>query len=360
MVITVAEKKQPKRYRATMRYNGKKYEATGKNQREADRKLAEKIATVKRGEETHGGNQTVAKWYDTWMETYKVPSGVSAPTLARYRSMYNIHIGPYIGSKRMIDVSPIDLQQCLNQCGGMSDTLISVVRSILKDVFHRARAARLIPVDPAEDLVAPRGYTNSRRSLTDLERRQVLETAETHKYGLWVLTMLYTGMRPGETAALTWSNVDFERSEIHVVAARETGTKNSKGPKTESGKRDIPMIPELKRRLLAEHDRLQPGPFDLVFPSRLGGIVSRNPMLNRWKSFRTAAGLSDDVTAYHLRHTFATDLQRAGVPINVARDLLGHSDISMTAKVYTHRDGDTLHRSMQLYSDLQAAIGGNG
>ena len=37
-----------------------------------------------------------------------------------------------------------------------------------------------------------------------------------------------------------------------------------------------------------------------------------------------------------LHHTFFTDCQAAGVPLNVAKDFMGHTDISVTAKIYTH------------------------
>ncbi|WP_417184155.1 tyrosine-type recombinase/integrase [Agathobaculum sp.] len=37
-----------------------------------------------------------------------------------------------------------------------------------------------------------------------------------------------------------------------------------------------------------------------------------------------------------MRHTYATDLQSAGVPLNVAKDLLGHQSIAMTSHIYTH------------------------
>jgi integrase len=43
-----------------------------------------------------------------------------------------------------------------------------------------------------------------------------------------------------------------------------------------------------------------------------------------------------DFEPYLLRHTFCTDCQAAGVPINVAKEWMGHSDISVTAKIYTH------------------------
>lgn len=49
--------------RKTARYNGKKYEATGKTELEAMTKLAEKIAAAKRGEEVVGGAMTVSAWY---------------------------------------------------------------------------------------------------------------------------------------------------------------------------------------------------------------------------------------------------------------------------------------------------------
>ena len=47
-----------------------------------------------------------------------------------------------------------------------------------------------------------------------------------------------------------------------------------------------------------------------------------------------------DLTPYCLRHTYCTDLQNAGVPINVAKYLMGHSDIRVTANIYTHHTED--------------------
>ncbi len=46
--------------------------------------------------------------------------------------------------------------------------------------------------------------------------------------------------------------------------------------------------------------------------------------------------LAPDLEPYLLRHTFCTDCQAAGVPLNVAKEWMGHSDISVTSKIYTH------------------------
>ena len=54
------------------------------------------------------------------------------------------------------------------------------------------------------------------------------------------------------------------------------------------------------------------------------------------------------LTPYSLRHTFCTGLQRAGVPINVAKELTGHSGIKVTANIYTHRKQSVLHAGIAL------------
>ena len=60
-------------YRKTARWNGKKYEATGRTELEALTRLADKIAAAKRGEEALNGSMTVNAWYKEWKATYKDP-----------------------------------------------------------------------------------------------------------------------------------------------------------------------------------------------------------------------------------------------------------------------------------------------
>lgn len=56
--------------------------------------------------------------------------------------------------------------------------------------------------------------------------------------------------------------------------------------------------------------------------------------------------IAPDLTTYCLRHTFCTDLQRAGVAINIAKELMGHSSIAVTADIYTHPDSNVLHENI--------------
>ena len=357
--------------RKTARYNGKKYEAYGKTELEAMTKLAEKLAAAKRGEELISGAMSVDSWYAQWKAAYKDPKGLTAKSLGMYDEKYNGYIGPVIGHMKLRDVKDIHLQRILNGQAGKSASHVKKLRMVMQEMFKRARQSRLIPYDPAELLELPAMTEGKRRSITDAERAAILDVAEWHRSGLWVLTLLYTGMRPGETAALNWADVDFEHNEIHVHAALESGTGRVKGPKTEAGVRDIPIHAELLPRLQAARGK----PFEPVFPNAAGAHMDDATMYRRWRAFIREMDIhmgakvyrnkiiksviAKDLTPYCLRHTFCTDLQRAGVPLNVAKELMGNSDIQMTSNIYTHRDTNTLHQGIAMLDGSGGKHGGN-
>ena len=69
--------------------------------------------------------------------------------------------------------------------------------------------------------------------------------------------------------------------------------------------------------------------------------------------------LADDFTMYNLRHTYCTDLEKAGVPINIARQLMGHSDISITSKIYTHASTESMDIARGLINSMGNTMGNN-
>lgn len=347
----------------TKRYNGKKYFAYGDTELDAMTKLSEKIAAVKRGEESVNGSMTVNAWFAQWLEVYKVPKGLTDKSLGMYREKYNGYIKPRIGAMKLKDVKDIHLQRILNESAGMSHSHCQKLRLVMQAMFKRARQSRLIVFDPAETLELPKNQKGVRRSITEEERAAILTVAETHRSGLWILTLLYTGMRPGETAALTWADIDFEKNEIFVHAARESGkNKKLKSPKTVAGVRVIPIHASLAPKLKAAKEGSKEK--DFVFRTRAGGQQNENSLRRLWTGFKRDLDIymgatlernkiivskaAPDLTPYCLRHTFCTDLQRAGVALNVAKELMGHSDIQTTANIYTHRDSKTAHEGMAL------------
>ena len=363
-------------YRKTARWNGKKYEATGRTELEALTRLADKIAAAKRGEEALNGSMTVNAWYKEWKATYKDPKGLTPKSLGMYDEKYNGYIKPAVGHMKLQSVRDVHLQRILNGQAGMSRSHVEKLRRVMRELFRHARQSRLIAYDPSEDLQLPEHRQGSHRSLTPEERKVLLTvcTRPDSRFGLYFLTLLYTGLRPGEAAALNWADIDFANNEIHVHAALESGSSRIKAPKSAAGVRDIPIHASLLPCLKSA----QKGPFDPVFTGAAGQRLTRSAMDAMWRACKRAMDLelgaetvrnqiqehkvAADLTPYCLRHTFCTDLQAAGVPINVAKDLMGHSDIDITANIYTHRDGSTLHAGIALLDGTagkkEAASGG--
>ena len=153
-----------------------------------------------------------------------------------------------------------------------------------------------------------------------------------------------------------------------MYKAIESGTSTIKTPKTPAGIRDIPMRKDLRQLLW----NVRGDPFSLLFPTRKGTIRSPTSVWKLWNSFAKELDLhmgaeeqdgkivhhaiAPDLTLYCLRHTFCTDLQRAGVAINIAKELMGHSSIAVTADIYTHRNLSILHQNISRLDSLDSGI----
>ena len=232
--------------RKTFTWDGKRYDVKGKTIEEVYKKIAKMKVSLERGEIVINANTTVDHWFKEWVETYKKAAGLTPKSLKMYDEKYRNYIQPVIGAMKLRDVREIHLQKILNDQAGRSYSHVSKIRLVLKEMFSRARKTRIITFDPAEDLKLPATQKNSHRAITETERAAILSLASTHRSGLWVLMMLYAGLRPGETVALNWADIDFERNEIHVHKAVESGSERIKETKTEAGNRDVPMHPDPK------------------------------------------------------------------------------------------------------------------
>lgn len=216
-------------------------------------------------------------------------------------------------------------------------------------------------------MVPPTAVKRKRRSITPEERAAILDLAETHRAGLWVKTILYCGLRPCETRALDWRHIDAENALIHVEKSMKARTKTIGAPKTEAGVRSIPI----PAPFLAELKTAAGEPDDPVFRQpTTGRRHTETSMRGMWNNFARELDISlgakllrnkiveskiaPDLVAYCLRHTYCTDLQAAGVPLNVAKYLMGHSDIAVTANIYTHTTDETVITAAKTINEYHA------
>ena len=357
--------------------DGQSFRVRGKTEEEVQQKIQQKIREVQRGGIPE--DLTVRQWSEIWLDTYMRPrirpagkAKERGTMTAKSFQMYPeklAHILPAIGSMKMTAVRDIHLQQLLNK-QTQSKAHAQKMRLIIKGLFSQAYASRIIDHDPSTKLSLPAAPQGTRRSLTDYEREILLQVARTHRCGLWIRVLLRTGMRPGESAALRVRNVDIKAGVIHITEALESGSKAISPPKSSAGIRDVPILddilPDLKKLVESK------GPDDFVFTQK-NGMMTQTVMSNNWRSFsrqmdlamgaettmhghiydpadlmedgspiypdkngnpRNGHRIAPDLVLYCLRHTFCTDMKRAGVPLATAKVIMGHEDITTTANIY--------------------------
>lgn len=391
--------------------NGKRHWVRGASEQEMADKIAAIKEKVKRGEDLVDGRMTVAAWADTWLTEFIDPKArepgeakkrgtMTRQSCRMYHAKLDSYILPAIGKMRLVDVKDVHLQKLLNAQRDMSDSHVRKMRIVLAAMFRQAKKSRLIPYDPAQDLELPAAEAGKRRSLTDYEREILLQVAATHKHGLWIRFLLATGVRPGESAPLQVYDLVFDgpQPRVKIYKDIEGGTNDVvSDPKTEAGVREVPLpasiVPDLKRAVRGK----KPGAY--VFPAADGKRMATASVIGaRWRSFSramdlamgaetTASGhiydpsdldalgrplypdpenprlprnghrIAPDLCLYCLRHTYCTDLQRQGVPLTTAQYLMGHSNITVTADIYTHSGEAEVISAGQLIDAAEAKTG---
>ncbi|MGI6721098.1 MAG: tyrosine-type recombinase/integrase [Anaerovoracaceae bacterium] len=339
-------KKYPYRYQFT--YEGKRYSVSANTQRQLMERVQRKQEQLKQHQRITR-EMSVQAWIGEWLDTYKA-TRVADTTLANYKYI----LGKIDLAMPLCDVHPIHLQQILNRHAGKSKSFLRKLYLLMNELFEAAMDNGLVERNPARKLTIPKGYSNQRRSLTKQERRILEATLPGSPERVYISLLLYCGLRPSEAGRVQGKDIDVARMRLHV-----------RGTKTAAADRFVPL-PEC---LLQDLKEL--APLDFAVTDTRGNKTTKSSRRSLWLRFvremNITAGcrmgrpckhsphdlpvgpmpIAPDLTAYCLRHTYATDLEAAGVPINVARDLLGHSDISVTSKIYTHRSEEAFEAAAE-------------
>lgn len=169
----------------------------------------------------------------------------------------------------------------------------------------------------------------------------------------WVLTMYYTGFRPGDITGLRWEHVIWQSASI-----RKTIEKTAHHHPHPMSFPLSSVAAEVLSRWHQQQDKPRTG---LVFPSpttqrRLDPTAMQKP----WARIRQLAGLPDDLVLYSLRHNFASQLIMNGADLLSVSKLMAHSDIQTTIEHYAHlspnRTRDFVENFAQLVPNHMADI----
>lgn len=334
--------KKKKLYTTTFRFDGKRYYVRSSvSQRDADKRAAKRLAELEESREILSPDTKVEDYALQWLETYRA-GNVSEPVYKATKSLIVHVVIPEIGHMRLKSVRPSNAQKVLSSVPGKSKNYYVKLRALLKSIFERAQGDHLIRDNPAEALELPTSEDGTHRSITEQERIDLLYKCTWSSFGPFVLTVLWCGLRPQEAIALRYEDVDQINHTLHVQRALKSDGTIGK-PKSKAGDRIVPIPPQLWQRL-----RLRDG---WIFRDTKGNRLSKTSVRNAWRA------MGFDFDLYDLRHTYCTDLQAAGVPIDVARYLMGHSSITLTSKIYTHMRDDTMQDAAAKIAAFGATTG---
>lgn len=250
--------------------------------------------------------------------------GRSAATVRTYRKVIG-KACTRCGWERLRDITP----RSFTQWRALGEVGPKFANDVLGDVnafLNWLVAQRLLVDNPLKEvervtLKPGRGY---RRSLTADEVGRLLSVASKRRATLYLIA-LYTGLRRTELLRITWGDIDLDGvpPSIRVPASI---TKNGK-------KATLVLRPEVVAALRAFRPDLTQ-PFEWAFRGKVPSVDSlKRDLALAGIPFKDDAGRRFDFHAF--RDTLCTHLQANGVPPRIAMELMRHSDIKLTMRVYT-------------------------
>ena len=284
-------------------------------------------------------------------------------------SMQRVHLSPHLGTLAITDVGLPDVERLAAVLG--KDRRPKTVRntlSFLHAVFEHAIAADLVRENPVRHAVRPgrrrRGDANPDlqyllpeeldavlRAIPDEVVVRLPASTRSGRSGpapppppdvlgpvlrVLVLTAAHTGLRQSELLGLRWRDVDWAAQRIRVRNTFVRGEHSVEGKSDLSTRRSVPMAD----RLAGELDRWSrrsrfDGDDELVFAHpQTGRPLDPSKVTRRFKAACERASVRP-VRFHDLRHTFATRMAAAGVPLRTIQEWLGHAD-SKTTQIYAH------------------------
>lgn len=298
-------------------------------------------------------NITFADVYKDWYEAYI--NTVRESTYARTSAMFNNHILPYFGNKRIRTIKIAQCQKAVNDWFKLAPNNYKKWFNYTSNVFDYAIKQEYITKNPTKLVNIPKKqveYGDKPANFWDKERIKLFfsfidPVEEREKYTLFRV-LVFAGLRRGECLALTWNDINFSQGTLRINKTLTQGLKGVQivqAPKTRKGRRTL-KLDDITIKYLKEWRKEQ-----RKYYLMLGFNTMQKDQLifantkNKHKSLNTPAKwlgkiIKDHdlkkITVHGFRHSHASALFSAGASIKEVQERLGHEDVQTTMDIYTH------------------------
>lgn len=342
-------------------------------------------------------NPTFGELVEFWRTTYKYQK-LAPKTKERYEDLLKNHILPVFGSKKVEEIRVIDVEQFLiylrdpgrrkdkNNLAPYSEKTIQAYVMLLNVLLSSAvkwemasrnvcdyvdkptvkrKKAKFYDEDQIETLLKCLDEEGERveqqiqaydpnhrnhRKLSEQRKREIIAEKRYmyHMLRAYVYLALGTACRRSELCGLNWTDIDLSENYMIIDTTLQyshiSGKVESDFLKNGEDTKEM-YIPETTIDELKKYQNEQKRYKEImgekwvesgkVFTCRYGDLVFAEGMSARFRRFLQRYEL-DYITLHQIRHTSISYLLMKGVPLAVVSERAGHSDPTVTAKIYGH------------------------
>jgi integrase len=323
-------------------------------------------AELRQGRHVLPSKKTVGQWGDEWLDSLRL----APSTMASYRKLWRLYIKPHLGSvplDKLTGTAITTMYRKLETGGrhdgkageGLSARSIRYAHTTVKASLREAVAQGLLATNPADKAKPPAAREAKPPGIHPWSAQQLatwrawVEEQQCPDAVAWRV-LAFTGVRRGEVLALRWRDLDGDGGRLSV--RRSVGVIKTKGEAeqlieggTKSGRErvvdlDSQTVDALRRYRVARAGlSLQLTRDDaLIFGDEEGQHL--HPDRFSWRFTNQLArcrrqlgeAAPPTIRLHDLRHTHASLLLAAGVPVKVVSERLGHATVTITLEIYAH------------------------
>lgn len=353
---------RPGRHRGEVQYTARdgtarRIRVYGATAKEARAKLDDRRLELRASAPHPDANTTVEAYLTGWLEARQ--RTVRPSTWRTHESYVRVYLIPTLGRRKLGELTSKDVAVALatfardGRPGGtkerpsrpVSAVTVNHIRATLRAALTDAQRDGLVARNAAAGADPHHVDHRPITYLTPRELNTLLDATADSDLGPFYALAATTGLRRGELLGLRWSDV----TDAGVMSVRQAMTRQGDGGwapgdvKSVRSRRTIPLPTRARQAIETQRTRQRfaeraagkawHNPHGLAFTDALGGAILPEYVSHRFARDVVAAGVRR-VRFHDLRHSAATTLLAAGVPLAVIADWLGHSNVSITAAAY--------------------------
>ncbi len=333
---------------------------------EAVKERARLIADIEKSVYSDPKRVTVREQLEAWLQGHVAVHIENAATRDDYAHVVNRHLIPGLGEIQLRHLTQdlIEAYYAKRLAAGLGRRTVAYHHTVLKMGIAHA-VPRLLPRNPVNDAKRPSFEEPEIQVLDDAQIAMLLKSVKyTRPYAIIVLGVT-CGLRRGEVLGLRWECVNLTDATLKIeksLRQRIGGEVELKGPKTKRSRRTI-ALPQISVAALREHRKAQAeermalglGKPEFVFTTLAGKPIQPRTFSTEYRRLARKAGVPGNF--HSLRHSHATALLKAGTPIRVVSDRLGHASPTITLSIYAHTmAGDDAAAAAQVDAALRKAL----